>query len=269
MSSRCLDLALLALCATLAWNADARTLRVCGDPDNLPFSHQDGSGFENRLAQLVADAMHAQLEYYWWPQRRGFLRNTLNARVCDLVIGIPAGVDLVRTTQPYYRSSYVFVQRDEGPPVESLDDARLRTHAIGLVLPGDDGAATPPGEDLARRGIVDNVHGYTPFGEASAAQRIVDDVANRRIDIGILWGPQAGRLAKAPGPLLKVVAVRADPAHPLRLEFDIAMGVRRDDRALAAELDEVIAREQRSIQSVLADFRVPRVEREAPRSDRR
>ena len=260
MSSRCLDLALLALCATLAAHADARTLRVCADPDNLPFSHQDRSGFENRIAEVVAKSMQADLPYYWWPQRRGFLRNTLNAGVCDVVIGIPAGVDAVRTTRPYYRSTYVLVQRDDGPPIVSLDDARLRTMAIGLVLPGDDGAATPPAEDLARRGIVDNVHGYTPFGEASAARRVVDDVAARRIDVGILWGPQAAIVATAPQSPLKVVAMRPDASHPLRLEFDIAMGVRRDDRSLAAELEAVMSREQRAIHAVLSDFAVPRLD---------
>jgi len=268
MSSRCLDLAVFALCAALAMGADARTLRVCADPDNLPFSHHDRSGFENRIAELLARSLNADLQYYWWPQRRGFLRNTLNARVCDVVIGIPAEVDAVRTTRPYYRSTYVLVQRDEGPPLGSLDDARLRTSTIGLVLPGDDGAATPPAEDLARRGIVDNVRGYTPFGERSAAQRIVDDVAGGRIDVGILWGPQAARIADAAGSPLKIVALHAEPGRPLHLEFDIAMGVRRDDRALAAELDEAMAREERSIQAILSDFAVPRVERVAQRNSR-
>ena len=260
MSLRCRDLVLLGVCAALAAHADARTLRVCADPDNLPFSHQDRSGFENRIAEVVARSMQAELQYYWWPQRRGFLRNTLNANVCDVVIGLPAGMDAVRTTQPYYRSTYVLVQRDDRPPIAALDDVRLRSMIIGLVLPGDDGAATPPAEDLARRGIVDNVRGYTPFGEPTVAQRIVDDVADRRIDVGILWGPQAGFFSQRDGRNLVVVPVRTGTTAPLSVEFDIAMGVRRDDAALRTELDAAIERERGAIDAVLRDFAVPRAE---------
>jgi mxaJ protein len=267
MSSRCHDFVALALCAAFAAQADARTLRVCADPDNLPFSHQYGIGFENRIAELVARSMRAELHYYWWPQRRGFLRNTLDAGVCDVVIGVPARMDAVRTTRAYYRSTYVFVQHDDTPRIVALDDARLRTLTIGLVLPGDDGAATPPAEALAARGIVDNVRGYTPFGEPSAAERIVDDVAQRRVGIGILWGPQAGFFARRDGRNLAVAPIQVDATRPLPIEFDIAMGVRRTDEHLQAELDAVLAREEEAIHAVLRDFAVPRVPPGAAQED--
>src|SRR3954468_13785923 len=89
--------------------AGTKTLRICADPDNLPYSHEDGSGFENRIAQLLARELGAQLTYEWMPQRRSFLRKTLNARLCDVIVGVPRDFDAVRTTRPYYRSTYTFV----------------------------------------------------------------------------------------------------------------------------------------------------------------
>lgn len=142
--------------------ADAadRELRVCADPNNLPFSNQQGQGFENRIAELVAEELDARLSYTWWAQRRGFIRNTLNAGACDLVIGVPAGYELVETTAAYYRSAYVYVYRaDRGLDLRSMRDPRLRQLRIGVHLIGDDGANPPPAHALGRQGIVDNVVG--------------------------------------------------------------------------------------------------------------
>ena len=157
MSSRFLErvrltcvLALLACCSRV----ESRDLVVCADPDNLPFSHQDGSGFENRIAELVAQDLQARLVYRWLPLRRGVVRKTLGARLCDVLMGVPADPAGVATTIPYYRSSYALVTRtDWGAPVSSFDDARIRASRIGVPLIGADGAAVPPASALARRGI--------------------------------------------------------------------------------------------------------------------
>src|SRR5258705_8891215 len=141
---RALSPLLLVLAAAPAQSPPARTLRVCADPNNLPFSNRAGQGFENRIAELVARELHASLRYAWWPQRRGFVRQTLDAGRCDLVIGIPAGDDHVLATRPYYASTYVFLsRRSAGPPIASLDDPRLRRLRIGLHFIGDDYQNTP------------------------------------------------------------------------------------------------------------------------------
>src|SRR5437868_5194931 len=131
----------------------ARELRVCADPNNLPFSKSDGSGFENRIAALLANEVGADLTYTWFAQRRGFLRNTLNAGKCDVIMGYASGIHVLRATRPYYRTSYVFVRRAGEAPIRSFDDPALRTLRVGVQLIGDDGANTPPVHDLAKRGI--------------------------------------------------------------------------------------------------------------------
>ena len=155
-----------AVLLVLAGDAEARELRVCADPNNLPFSNQRGEGFENRIAEIVAEELGATVAYTWWAQRRGFVRNTVNAGACDLIPGTVFGADGLRTSRPYYRSSYVFLTRaDRGPDVESLDDPALRTATIGVQLVGDDGSNTPPAHALARRGVVNNVRGFMVYGD--------------------------------------------------------------------------------------------------------
>src|SRR4051812_38310844 len=143
--------------------ADPGVLRVCADPDNLPYSSADESGFEYRIARLLADDLHRRLEYEWQPQRRGFVRKTVGAGLCEVFIGVPAGFERVSTTRPYYRSGYVFVNRADAPRggLQSFDAPRLPTLAIGVQLIGEDLAATPAGHALARHGAVDRVVGYT------------------------------------------------------------------------------------------------------------
>jgi mxaJ protein len=145
--NRNIPLALLSLGLVLsAPDAHARELRVCADPNNLPFSNERGGGFENKIAELIADELGASLSYTWWAQRRGFIRNTLNADSCDLVTGTTNGIEMLRTTLPYYRSGYAFVTRQDGPQVSSLDDPILHNLRIGIQLVGMDGANPPPAE---------------------------------------------------------------------------------------------------------------------------
>src|SRR4051812_9008478 len=165
MSSRCLSLLvwLFLFCAP----AMAADLRVCAEPDNLPFSRADESGFENRIARVLAAELGAELKFEWQPQRRAFVRKTLGAGLCDLWMGVPAGYERALTTRAYYRSTYVFVYGKR--PLDSFDSPALKTLRIGVQLPGNDMAATPAGHALALKGAVDNVVGYTVYGEHPAA----------------------------------------------------------------------------------------------------
>src|SRR6188472_3799180 len=163
---RKLVFALTGFVLVFATIADARELRVCADPNNLPFSNERGEGFENKLAEMIAHDLGTHVEYTWWAQRRGFMRSTLNAGACDVVMGYPHDAELAATTKPYYRSAYVFVtRRTRKLNVSSFNDPRLRKLRIGVQLIGDDGANTPPAHALSRRGIIGNVRGYMIYGD--------------------------------------------------------------------------------------------------------
>ena len=242
----------------------ARELRVCSDPNNLPFSNQREEGFENRIAQLIAADLGATVKYTWRPQRRGFIRNTLGAGACDVIMGMPAGADRVLTTRPYYRSSYVFVYRkDRRLAIRSLDDPALRKLKIGVQLIGDDYANTPPVHALSRRGIVGNLVGFTVFGDYSQENppaRIIDAVVAGEVDIALAWGPLAGYFAQRSGADLVVIPVfpAADPPA-LKFTFDIGLAVRQDAAALRDELEEVLARKEPEIRRVLTEYGIPLV----------
>ncbi|CDX25276.1 Extracellular solute-binding protein family 3 [Mesorhizobium plurifarium] len=253
-------LALLLLPAT----AGARELRVCADPNNLPFSNAAGQGFENKIAQIIADDLGAELTYTWWAQRRGFVRNTLKAGLCDLVPGTPTNLEMLRTTRPYYRSSYVFVTRQDSPDVTSFNDPRLRGLRIGVQLIGDDGANSPPVQALGRRGIVGHLIGYPVYGDYSAPNppaRIVEAVASGEIDLAVVWGPLAGYFAQK-----QTVPLRITPVTPridgpqLPLMYDISMGLRREDDALRSDVNSALARHKSEIDAILAQYGVPRLD---------
>jgi len=241
-----------------------RVLRVCADPNNLPFSDSTGAGFENRLATLVAGEMRATVAYTWWAQRRGFVRNTLNAHECDVVMGVPTNFELTAVTRPYYRSSYVFVsRRDRRLGIRSLDDPALKHLTVGVQLVGDDYANTPPAHALARRGIVQNVRGYQVQGDyrlPSPPARIVDAVANGDVDIAVAWGPLAGYFASRERVPLDIVPVSPEMDPPaLPFVFDISVGVRRADRPLRDTLNAILVRRRASIDSLLRAYGVPLV----------
>ncbi|HEX2204581.1 MAG TPA: substrate-binding domain-containing protein, partial [Longimicrobium sp.] len=243
---------------------DPSVLRVCADPNNLPFSNERGEGFENRLAELLAREMGRRVEYTWWAQRRGFIRNTLRAGECDLVAGIPSSFELVAATRPYYRSTYVFVYReDAGFEVASFDDAVLREKTIGVHLVGDDGANTPPAHALSKRGIVGNVRGYTLYGDYSTPNppaRILDAVARKEIDVAVVWGPLAGYFVPRQRVKMKVVPVSPQVDLPfLPFVFDISMGVRRDDAALLSQVESVLRKRRNDVEAILDEYGVPRV----------
>jgi mxaJ protein len=244
---------------------DRSALRVCADPNNLPFSNSARQGFENQIAELIGRELHKRVEYTWWAQRRGFVRNTLNSGVCDLVVGTASGMEMLATTRPYYKSTYVFVARhDRQLGIRSFDDPKLRHLKIGVQLIGDDFANTPPAHALANRGMTNNLVGYTVYGDyrvPNPPARIVEAVAKGHVDIAVVWGPLAGYFARRSSVPLDVVPVtpRVDLPY-LPFVFDIAMGVRRGDSTFRAQLDEIIARRRPSIDSVLDAYSVPRVD---------
>ena len=267
-AGRVLAIAALALGA-LAGGAPAgglppATLRVCADPNNLPFSNAEGEGFENALAELVAKDLGRTVAYTWWAQRRGFIRNTLNAGKCDVVMGVP-DLDMIDTTRPYYRSTYVFVSRaDRRLDFSSIEAPELRTLRIGVHLIGDDGANPPPAHALGAQGIVDNVVGYMIYGdyrEDSPPARLIEAVERGDVDVAAVWGPLAGYFAKHSQVPLRVVPITDTEAYrPLVFQFPIAMGVRKGDRALADRLNQVIERRGDEIRALLERYGVPLVD---------
>lgn len=243
--------------------ATSHELRVCADPNNLPFSNSRGEGFENALATLVARDLGKTVRYTWWPQRRGFIRNTLRARECDVVMGIPTSFELARATIPYYRSSYVFVtRRDRHLRIDSFDDARLRNLRIGLHVIGDDYSNPPPAQALAARGLARNVRGYMIYGaysKPSPARDLIDAVANGDVDVAVAWGPLAGYFAGREAVPLDVTPVVSTGAFAaaLPMAFDIAMGVRRDDVSLRELLERVINHRLPDIRRLLLSYGIP------------
>jgi mxaJ protein len=242
------------------------SLRVCADPNNLPFSNDRLEGFENRIAGLIAADLGMSIEYTWWAQRRGFLRSTLNAHLCDVVIGLPTSVEMALTTRPYYRSTYVFVtRRDRHLQLHSFDDAALRTLRIGVPLIGDDGANAPPAHALSRRGIIRNVVGYSVYGDyrhEAPPARLIEAVAKGEIDVATAWGPLAGYFSDRESAALDLTPVEPQVDTPfLPFVFDISMAVRRDSDDLRVRLQQVLDRRRTDIDAILAAFKVPRVDR--------
>jgi mxaJ protein len=239
-------------------------LRVCSDPNNLPFSNEKGDGFENRLAAMLAEDLGTRVEYTWWAQRRGFLRNTLNAGRCDVVMGYAADAEVLATSQPYYRSTYVFVTREARRlRIQSFDDPALRKLRIGVQVVGDDGANSPPAHALSRRGIVQNLVGYSVYGDYrddSPPSAIVRAVANGDVDVAAVWGPLAGYFAPRQREPLALTPVQPAADGTLPQTFAIAMGVRRADATRLAQLNAFIERRRSHIARLLDAFHVPRVE---------
>jgi mxaJ protein len=262
--SRLIQIVVVLLTCACASVTYARELRVCADPNNMPFSNERQQGFENQLVNLVAKNLDAQVKYVWWAQRRGNIRNTLKAGLCDLVPGVASGLEMLATTQPYYRSTYVFVtRRDRNLKLSGFDDAQLHRLKIGVQMIGDDFANTPPAHALSKRGIVDNVRGYMLYGDYSQdspPRLILEDVANGKLDLAVVWGPLAGYYAQKIRPKLALQPVGvANDGPELPMAFDISMGVRRQDRELKQEIEQVLAQHHREIEVLLQRYGVPTI----------
>lgn len=272
--SRKLALALLVLAplscaptktAIVQQPAERTALRVCSDPNNLPFSNEKQEGFENKIAELIAREMNLKLEYTWWAQRRGFVRNTLRSDLCDLIVGMPSSSELALTTAPYYRSTYVFIWRkDRGLNIHSFDDDALHKLRIGVQMIGDDFANSPPAHALTNRKIVQNVRAYSVYGDYTQPNppaRVVEAVSKGEVDLAVVWGPTAGFFARKGRLPLTVVPVAPQIDLPyLPFVYDISMGVRRGDDAFKEQLEEIIERRRAEIDEILDRYGVPRVD---------
>lgn len=246
-----------ALCLTAA--PAVAELRVCADPNNLPFSNEAREGFENRLIERIAADWGETVRYTWWAQRRGNIRNTLNAGLCDVIPGVGSTLEMLATTRPYYRAIYMAVSRaDRGLTIDGFDDARLRTLSIGVQMVGADGSNTPPAQALAKRGITGNVHGYMiygDYGQPAPQAAIVEAIARGDIDLAFVWGPVAGYFAKqskVPLALRPVTPWLDGPQLPMA--FDISMGVRKNDVALRRRLDRWLGQNQAVVADLLSAY---------------
>jgi quinoprotein dehydrogenase-associated probable ABC transporter substrate-binding protein len=261
--------ALLATAAALLTMASAPSsfrpaiknqLRVCADPNNLPFSNRSGGGFENKIAELVARDLHRPLAYVFEIEREKFVYNTLNAGRCDLIIGLPVGFDNADLTQPYYESQYTFVYRaDRALALHSMRDQRLKHLKIGVHLLGD--AGTPPEEALSRQGIVRNVVGFMMYGDTSRPNppaRLIEAVENGSIDVAAVWGPLGGYFARhSPVPLDVAPITDTGGFPPLQFRFAMAMGVRHGDEPLRTQLNHIIMNRRTEIRNILISYGVP------------
>ena len=234
---------------------DPQTLRVCADPHNMPFSTEQGEGFENKLAELFAAQLGKGLSYAWYPQAPGFVRNTLAAHRCDVLMGIPQGDDLVQVTNPYYRTAYALVLKTDSDlnGVDTISDPRLHGKRIGVV------AGTPPANNMAANGLMANARPYPLVVDTrvdSSGAAMMRDLAAGEIDAGILWGPLAGYFARSAGPEMKLVPLVKEKGGP-RLAYYISMGVRYADQDWKRLLNGKIAENQDAINKLLASFGVP------------
>lgn len=234
---------------------DPKVLRVCADPANMPFSNERGDGFENKIAELLAAKLDKRLAYTWYPQSTGFVRQTLGAFRCDVIMGFPQGNDLVQSTNPYYRSVYALVTRQgaEFDGVDTLADERLKGKHLGIV------AGTPPATYLVAQGLMATAKPYALVVDTrfdSAGRAMTKDVAGGEIAAGILWGPLAGWYARQTDPPLRVVPLLKDSGGP-SLAYRITMGVRPTDQNWRRELNGLIRANQPAITRILLDYGVP------------
>jgi quinoprotein dehydrogenase-associated probable ABC transporter substrate-binding protein len=234
---------------------DPKVLRVCADPRNLPFSNEKGEGFENKLAELFAEKLQKKLDYMYFPQAAGFVRMTLAAHRCDVIMGFPQGDDLVQGTNPYYRTAYALVAKQGSglDDVAALEDQRLKGKHIGVV------AGTPPATNMAAYGLITNAKPYPLMIDTrldSSAVAMIKDLMAGEIDAGVLWGPMAGYYAKQANPPLHVTPLVKETSGP-RLTYRIGMGVRPADQNWKRLLNRLIQENQSMINKILLDFGVP------------
>ena len=234
---------------------DPKVLRVCADPRNLPFSNEKGEGFENKLAEFFATKLQKKIDYMYFPQATGFVRMTLGAHRCDVIMGFPQGDDLVQGTNPYYRTAYALVSKQNSglDDITTLEDARLKGKHIGIV------AGTPPATNMAVNGLMINAKPYPLMIDTrvdSSAEAMINDLNKGDIDAAILWGPMAGFYAKKASPPLHVMPLVKEKTGP-QLVYRIGMGVRRADQNWKRLLNRLIQENQPDINRILSDYGLP------------
>jgi quinoprotein dehydrogenase-associated probable ABC transporter substrate-binding protein len=234
---------------------DPKVLRVCADPRNLPFSNEQGEGFENKLAELFAAKLQKKIDYMYFPQATGFVRMTLGAHRCDVIMGFPQGDDLVQGTNPYYRTAYALIAKPGSglDDVTELKDPRLKGKHIGIV------AGTPPATNMAVNGLMTSAKPYPLMIDTrvdSSAEAMINDLNKGEIDAAVLWGPMAGFYARKSDPPLHVTPLVHEKTGP-QLVFRIGMGVRRADQNWKRRLNRLIQENQGEINKILVGYGVP------------
>ena len=233
---------------------DRSELKVCADPNNLPYSDEKKEGFENKIADLIGAELALKVDYAWFPQVIGFVRNTLRAHLCDLVMGTVAGDEVMQTTNPYYFTTYVmFYRSDKGLALEGPQDPRLAGLRLGVV------AGTPPGDLLVRHELMSHTKPYPLTVDTRAespTHQMVQDVVDGTIDVGFLWGPIAGYYRKHDELPLTLVALKDEPGAP-RMEYHIAMGVRANEPEWRRRINSAILKRQSDMTAILRDYGVP------------
>jgi quinoprotein dehydrogenase-associated probable ABC transporter substrate-binding protein len=233
---------------------DRSELKVCADPNNLPFSDERKDGFENKIAELIGAELGLKVDYVWFPQVIGFVRNTLRAHLCDLVMGTVAGDEVMQTTNPYYFTTYAMLYRsDKGLELDGVQHPRLAGLRLGVV------AGTPPADLLARYDLMSHTKPYALSVDTRAASpthEMVQDVVDSTIDVGFLWGPIAGYYRKHDGLPLTLVPVKSEPGAA-RMEYHIAMGVRANEPERRRRINAAILKRQGNITAILRDYGVP------------
>ncbi len=249
----CMAVGLMAL-ASLPGLAQKKALRICADPDNLPYSHQNRSGFDNKIGALLAREMGRRPAFVWARARRGFVREEFNRGACDVMMGVPSGMRGLLTTEPYYRSTYVFVtRRQDHLHIASFSDPQLNAKRIGLQVMEED--LSPPSLPLVRSGHAAQLVGYGSFGKE--AGEVVRAVAEKRVGLAVVWGPLAGYYNQRQRLALELEPVSPPVDAGVPMVFDMTIGVHRGDTALRAQLSRAIEREKGAIDHILSEYGVP------------
>ena len=240
--------------AQTADTVDRTELKVCADPNNLPFSDEKKAGFENKIAELMGTELGLKVGYTWFPQVIGFVRNTLRAHLCDLVMGTVAGDEITQTTNPYYFTTYVmFYRSDKGRSLEGPQDPQLASLRLGVV------AGTPPSDLLVRHELMSHTRPYALTVDTrsqSPTHEMVQDVVDGTIDVGFLWGPIAGYYRKLNDLPLTLVPLKDEPGAA-RMEYHIAMGVRANEAEWRRRINAAILKRQPEITTTLQQYGVP------------
>jgi quinoprotein dehydrogenase-associated probable ABC transporter substrate-binding protein len=257
MTAACVGLAaLLGAGSADAQPVGGASLRVCADPNNMPFSNEKGEGFENKLAELIAQKLDARLEYSWFAEATGYVPNTMGREACDLVMGYAQGTGLIEDTNPYYHTSYVLIYRQDDASLQGIDrlsDPRLKGKRIGLF------ARTPPASILAMNGLVANAKPFEINADDSASQvtmTMIDELASGDLDAALLWGPVAGYYAERASVPLKLVPLVKENAGPSTI-YGITMGLRPNEPQWKHTINKLIVDNQSEINLLLQSYNVP------------
>ena len=265
---RCAGLVLIGIFGAAAARAadtnmadavNRKVLRVCSTPENLPYANEKGEGYENKIAEIIADELKVPIEYTWFPQGLGFVRKTLAVKRCDLVIGTAQADEFTLNTNHYYRTTYALVYRAglglDG--VSSVFDARLKDKRIGIQ------AGVPAADQVAKAGLMATAKPYRLIVDTrydNPMEEMVKDIRSGEVDVGILWGPYAGYYASRGGERLTVVPILEEVPGTPKLEYRITMGVRMGETGWKRRINEIIAKRQGDIDGVLLEYGVPLID---------